>query len=269
MVLIFFRLVVQSLALPFCLSMSSIHFPPSSSSSGLATSQSCPLPCFSRFLYALCLCPNLHPPSLPLAIFLHLELSLFCLFSLPRPSVNLVKTPSLSYLSFPSGLSISPGRAPPVFISILLRFPHPVRILFRPLNPAPPSPSPSPSPSLWAILLCSRCSARRKYSLFAPLDMAKEAICALLAILEHFFEAFSPLDLFFALAPFRPASSAFPCFPPSRLSSLSASAHPVSSSIPTYSISRPSAQVNIIPAWFPSLSETSARAVFIFRASVA
>ena len=27
--------------------------------------------------------------------------------------------------------------------------------------------------------------------------MAKEAICALLAILEHFFEAFSPLDLFF------------------------------------------------------------------------
>ena len=102
-----------------------------------------------------------------------------------------------------------------------------------------------------------------------PLDMAKEAICALLAILEHFFEAFSPLDLFFAPAPFRPASSAFPCFPPSRLSSLSASAHPVSSSIPTYSISRPSAQVNIIPAWFPSLSETSARAVFIFRASVA
>ena len=99
--------------------------------------------------------------------------------------------------------------------------------------------------------------------------MAKEAICALLAILGHFFGAFSPLDLFFALAPFRPASSAFPRFPPSRLSSLSVSAHPVSSSIPTYSISRPSAQVNIIPAWFPSLSETSARAVFIFRASVA
>ena len=65
------------------------------------------------------------------------------------------------------------------------------------------------------------------------------------------------------------AAEDFPRFPPSRLSSLSASAHPVSSSIPTYSISRPSAQVNIIPAWFPSLSETSARAVFIFRASVA
>ena len=91
-----------------------------------------------------------------------------------------------------------------------------------------------------------------------PLDMAKEAICALLAILEHFFEAFSPLDLFFALAPFRPVPRPFP-----------ASLHPVPSSIPTYSISRPSAQVNIIPAWFPSLSETSARAVFIFRASVA
>ena len=40
--------------------------------------------------------------------------------------------------------------------------------------------------------------------------MAKEAICALLAILEHFFEAFSPLDLFFAPAPFRPAPRPFP-----------------------------------------------------------
>ena len=45
-----------------------------------------------------------------------------------------------------------------------------------------------------------------------PLDMAKEAICALLAILEHFFEAFSPLDLFFALAPFRPVPRPFPAF---------------------------------------------------------
>ena len=40
--------------------------------------------------------------------------------------------------------------------------------------------------------------------------MAKEAICALLAILEHFFEAFSPLDLFFASAPFRPVPRPFP-----------------------------------------------------------
>ena len=64
---------------------------------------------------------------------------------------------------------------------------------------------------LRAILLCSRCSARRKYSLFAPpLDTAKEAICALLAILEHFFEAFSPLDLFFAPALLRPVPRPFP-----------------------------------------------------------
>ena len=42
--------------------------------------------------------------------------------------------------------------------------------------------------------------------------MAKEAICALLAILKHFFEAFSPLDLFFALAPFRPVPRPFPAF---------------------------------------------------------
>ena len=170
-----------------------------------------------------------------------------------------------------SGLSISPRDSSlpvsisiSISISILLRFPF--LVLCRSLNLA----SPLLLLLLRAILLCSRYSARRKYSLFAPpLDMAKEAIYALLAISEHFFEAFSPLDLFFALAPFRPASSASPCFPPSRLSSLSASAHPVSLSIPTYSISRPSAQVNIIPAWFPSLSETSARAVFIFRASVA
>ena len=49
--------------------------------------------------------------------------------------------------------------------------------------------------------------------------MAKEAICALLAILGHFFEAFSSIDLFFALASFHLASSAFPCFRPSRFSS--------------------------------------------------
>ena len=40
--------------------------------------------------------------------------------------------------------------------------------------------------------------------------MAKEAICALLAILEHFFEAFSSIDLFFALASFRPVPRPFP-----------------------------------------------------------
>ena len=125
----------QSRRVPPALALPLLFFFPSSSSSGLTTSQSYPLPCFSRSLYVLCLCPDLHSPSLPLAIFLHLELSLSCLFSLPRPSVNPSVTPSLSYLSFSSSLSISPGLAPP---------------------------------SLWAILLCSRCSARRKYSLFAP-----------------------------------------------------------------------------------------------------
>ena len=42
--------------------------------------------------------------------------------------------------------------------------------------------------------------------------MAKEAICALLAILGHFFGAFSPLDLFFAPSPFRPVPRPFPVF---------------------------------------------------------
>ena len=205
---------------------------------------------------------------------------LICLFLCRSVSLSLFFFPSSSSAYAPILISISsivlrlissslfPSRLHPLPASQSRRVPPalalPLLFLFRSLNLA------SPLLLLRAILLCSRCSARRKYSLFAPpLDMAKEAICALLAILGHFFEAFSPLDLFFALASFHLASSAFPCFPPSRLSSLSASAHPVSSSIPTYSISRPSAQVNIIPAWFPSLSETSARAVFIFRASVA
>ena len=174
--------VFQSRRVPPALALPLLFFFPSSSSSGLTTSQSYPLPCFSRSLYVLCLCPDLHSPSLPLAIFLHLELSLSCLFSISRPSVNPSGTPSLSYLSFSSGHSISP-----LLLLLLLL--------------------------LGAVLLCSRYSARRKYSLFAPpLDMAKEAICALLAILEHFFEAFSPLDLFFALAPFRPVPRPFPAF---------------------------------------------------------
>ena len=190
----------------------------------------------------LCLCPNPH------FHFLH------------RSSINL-------FSLFPSRLHPLPvfqsRRVPPALALPLLFF-----------FPSSSSSGPSISPLL--LLLSGLYFSAPDVPPIAnivflppPLDMAKEAICALLAILGHFFEAFSSVDLFFALAPFRPASSASPCFPPSRLSSLSASAHPVSSSIPTYSISRPSAQVNIIPAWFPSLSETSARAVFIFRASVA
>ena len=136
-------------------------------------------------------CPDFHSHSLPPAIFLPLELSLSCLFPLPSssPSSFVFHIPSASS----SGLSISSGPS----ISPLLLL-------------------------LGAILLCSRCSARRKYSLFAPpLDMAKEAICALLAILGHFFEAFSPLDLFFCPRALSPRPSTFPCFPPSRMSSLS------------------------------------------------
>ena len=53
--------------------------------------------------------------------------------------------------------------------------------------------------------------------------MAKEAICALLVILEHFFEAFSSLDLFFAPCALPSRPSAFPCFRPSRFSSPPAS----------------------------------------------
>ena len=121
----------------------------------------------------LALRPNLHPHSLPLALRL-ISSSLF---------------PSRLHLPPPS---FSPSRL------------HPL--------PAFQSRPASPLLLLRAILLCSRCSARRKYSLFAPppLDMAKEAICALLAILEHFFEAFSPLDPFFIPAPFRPAPRPFP-----------------------------------------------------------
>ena len=128
-------LAFQSRRVPPALALPLLFFFPPSSSAGLTTSQSYPLPCFSRSLYVFCLCPDLHSPSLPLAIFLHLELSLSCLFSISRPSVNPSGTPSLSYLSFSSGHSILP------LLLLLL---------------------------LGAILLCSRCSARRKYSLFAP-----------------------------------------------------------------------------------------------------
>ena len=136
MVLIFFRLVpsfnlslcpdLHSHSLPLALRLISsglfpfrLHLPPPS----FSPSRLHPLPASlplnlalrlaSAGLYALCLCPDLHPPSLPLAIFLHLELSLSCLFSISRPSVNPSGTPSLSYLSFLSGLSILPGLATP------------------------------------------------------------------------------------------------------------------------------------------------------------
>ena len=89
----------------------------------------------------------------------------------------------------------------------------PFLVLFRPLNIARPRP-------LLLLLLLSGLYFSApdvppvaNIVFFAPpLDMAKEAICALLAILGHFFEAFSPLDLFFALAPFCPVPRLFPAF---------------------------------------------------------
>ena len=192
-----------SLSLPFCLYvLSSFSLPR-------------PLPASLPLNLALCLASaGFFMPSAYAPIFIPLRcLSLsFCILncpysaSFPFLALQLISSRPLLYLIFHFLPVFQSRRVPPALALPLL-------LLFRSLNLAPPSPS----PSLWAILLCSRCSARRKYSLFAPpLDMAKEAICALLAILEHFFEAFSSIDLFFALAPFRPASSASPCFPPSR-----------------------------------------------------
>ena len=125
----------QSRRVPPALALPLLFFFPSSSSSssGLAASQSRPLPCFSRSLYVLCLYPDLHSPSLPLTIFLHLELSLSCLFSISRPSVNPSGTPSLSYLSFSSGLSISPRSTCSCFTS-------PLPLPIAQSRIAPPSP---------------------------------------------------------------------------------------------------------------------------------
>ena len=118
----------------------SIHSPlPFPSYSSLTVPQSRPLHCFSRSLYALVPLPLPLPlPSAPIFTPIRCLPLSFCLLNCPYPAF------------FPSSssfvLSISPGLAPPVFISIsisiLLRFPHPVRILFRSLNLAPPSPSP-------------------------------------------------------------------------------------------------------------------------------
>ena len=207
MVLIFFRLVFQSLAMP-CRLSSSLHFPPPvcilfrprclsisprSTCSCPSSSFSLPRPLLASLPLNLALCPasaGLFMSSAYAPIFIPLRcLSLsFCILNCPYPA-------SFPFLALQS---ISPG------LLLYLIF-H-----FLPASQSRPA-SPLLLLLLRAILLCSRCSARRKYSLFAPpLDMAKEAICALLAILEHFFEAFSPLDLFFAPEPFRPAPRSFP-----------------------------------------------------------
>ena len=85
----------------------------------------------------------------------------------------------------------------------------PFLVLCRPLNIAWPRPSFSFSSGLYFSDSDVPHVANIVF-LPPPLDMAKEAICALLAILEHFFEAFSPLDLFFALSPLRPVPRPFP-----------------------------------------------------------
>ena len=115
---------------------------------------------------------------------------------------------------FPSRLHPLPAfqsrRVPPALALPLL-------LLFRPLNLARPRPafSFSFSFSFSSGLYFSAPDVPPVANIVflpPPLDMAKEAICALLAILEHFFEAFSPLDLFFAPSPFRPVPRPFPAF---------------------------------------------------------
>ena len=154
--------VSQSRRVPPALALPLLFFFPSSSSSGLTTSQSYPLPCFSRSLYVFCLCPDLHSPSLPLAIFLHLELSLSCLFSISRPSVNPSGTPSLSYLSFSSGHSSSPRSTCSCFTSPLLFFSPSSSSSGLSISPglATPSPSPSPSPQGYTSLLQMFCPSQ-------------------------------------------------------------------------------------------------------------
>ena len=158
--------VFQSRRVPPALALPLLFFFPSSSSSssssGLTTSQSYPLPCFSRSLYVLCLCPDLHSPSLPLAIFLHLELSLSCLFSISRPSVNPSGTPSLSYLSFSSGHSSSPRSTCSCFTSPLLFFSPSSSSSGLSISPglATPSPSPSPSPQGYTSVLQIFCPSQ-------------------------------------------------------------------------------------------------------------
>ena len=150
----------------------------------------------------LCLCPNPH------FHFLH------------RSSINLFQPFPLPSASS-SGLSISPRSTCSCFTSPLL-FHFLLLFLFRPLNLVWPRPSFSFSFSS-GLYFCAPDVLPVANIVFLPppLDMAKEAICALLAILGHFFEAFSPLDLFFCPRALPPRPSAFPCFPPSRLSSLS------------------------------------------------
>ena len=178
--------VFQSRRVPPALALPLLFFFPSSSSSSLTTSQSYPLPCFSRSLYVLCLCPDLHPLRC-------LSLS-FCILNCPYPA----SFPFLALRSIPPGLLLylifhflPATQSCPSSFSFSFSFSFSSGLYFC---------APDVLPVANIVFLPP------------PLDMAKEAICALLAILEHFFEAFSPLDLFFAPSPFRPVLRPFPAF---------------------------------------------------------
>ena len=154
MVLIFFRLVFQSLASSLPLFLSSFSHPVCIlfRSHCLSISPRSTCSCFtspilfpflflalrlaSAGLYALCLCSNLHSPLRCLSLS-------FCILNCPYPA----SFPFLALQSIPPGL-------------LLYLIFH-----FLPVSQSCPA---SPLLLIRAILLCSRCSARRKYSLFAP-----------------------------------------------------------------------------------------------------
>ena len=143
------------------------------------------------------------------------------IFPLPRP---LPASPPLNLaLCLASAGFFMPSAYAPIFIpisSIVLR------LISSSLFPSRLHPLPASQyrPALLLLLLLLLLLSGLYFSapdvppvanivfLPPPLDMAKEAICALLAILGHFFAAFPPFDLFFALAPFRPVPRPFPVF---------------------------------------------------------
>ena len=177
------RVARQSLSMPFCLSLSLclysffssfplplspspplfilpslFHLPPASLSLTLT------LCIASADLYALCLCTDLHPLRC-------LSLS-FCILncpysaSFPFLALQLISSRPLLYLIFHFLPASQSRRVPPALaLPLLFFFPSSSS---SGLSISPGLAPPSPSPSLWAILLCSRCSVRRKYSLFAP-----------------------------------------------------------------------------------------------------
>ena len=149
------------------------------------------------------------PPALalPLLFFSPSSSSAYAPILISISSIVLRLISSSLFPSRPHPLPVFQSRRVPPALALPLLF----LFLFRPLNLVWPRPSFSFSSGLY---FCAPDVLPVANIVFLPppLDMAKEAICALLAILEHFFEAFSPLDLFFAPAPFRPVPRPFPAF---------------------------------------------------------